>query len=159
MKLEDVKIDGSTTYHCRKIGKNCTIEASFTSDGAALVARDAGEGNFLDLWTTEACYLSPKKSSRKTMIFYEVMCGRVLAQTVSFIKDTDYDVNALKELVMAGTKAHPDRSVPVSAFNRLHVLSDKTEALKIARNQVAAYRVWIYEHLDNYGGLLEDLKQ
>ena len=58
MKLEDVVIDGSTQHHCRKNNKTCVIAASFVDDGACLVACDVSDENFLDLWATEACYLT-----------------------------------------------------------------------------------------------------
>ena len=63
MRLEDVKIDGTTTYHCRKNTRYCVIVASFVDDGACLVAHDLSADAFLDIWATEACYLSPAEDA------------------------------------------------------------------------------------------------
>ena len=96
--------------------------------------------------------------SIKNATLYEVMCGKVSPREVSFMAGANYDKNVLTELVRDNTERHPDEQIPVAAFNTFHVLLDKAEAFRIASNQIAAYRVWIYEHLDNYGALLQDLK-
>jgi len=61
MDLNDIKINGTTEYFCKKKGKNCVIESSFVTDGATLVACDVSDDNFLDLWATESCNLTPLK--------------------------------------------------------------------------------------------------
>ena len=95
-------------------------------------------------------------TEKKTL--YEVRCGKVLAREVSITTSIDYDRDALMELVRDGLKYPPDKRIPVAAFYTLTVTLDEEEAFRVARNQAAAYRVWIYEHLDKYSALLRDLK-
>ena len=62
MKLENVKIDGSTEYFCNRKKRICTLVASYANDGACLVANSIG----WDLWATEAHQLRlVKKASYK----------------------------------------------------------------------------------------------
>lgn len=85
MRLEDVKIDGSTTYRCRKNARYCVIVASFVADGACLVAGDMSDGNFMDLWATEARWLSSAEDTNRDSDEY------VLVSVTKIPKPCDHD--------------------------------------------------------------------
>jgi len=57
MKRFDVKIDGVTIYYDARTDRNCVIEASLCTDGAALVARGSEEETLGEVWLTEASCL------------------------------------------------------------------------------------------------------
>ena len=67
MELSAIEVNGETEYFCSKKQRQCVIQATFFSDGAALIACDMSDDNFLDLWLTEACFLSliPKSDKEK----------------------------------------------------------------------------------------------
>lgn len=87
---------------------------------------------------------------------YGVRCGKVRAREVR-IMDCDYDKNDLARAIENDAKSRPDIQVSVDAFNMLTVTFNLAAAFSVARNQVAAYRVWLAQHTEKADALARDL--
>ena len=76
MELNDVYHGYGDTYYCRNSQTRCYILASHSDDGACLIAEKClPNGNIGgEMFTTEACYLTPWKLALKTVVEYCANC-------------------------------------------------------------------------------------
>ena len=94
--------------------------------------------------------------STENSTLYDVRCGKVLSLKVN-ITAGDYDMNDLMGLIETDAKSCPDIQVPVDVFNTLVTTFDTARAFGAARNQVAAYRIWLAQHTEKADALARDL--